>query len=147
MADQERSKDFSLRKKHDRGYRDLRQLGNGRPDRHQPSSKSSSQTRPEPEGSSTDPRARPRLRTNDTTSNLVKKRYSIRYNQAPDFSQGAPPVPGIPKIPAAFAQQDGAPDAEAPTAHRGVDIRMLRDPDLQSDQCKISEYISSRAEC
>ena len=30
------------------------------------------------------------------TSDLVKRRYSTRYNQLPDFSQGAPAVPNLP---------------------------------------------------
>ena len=81
------------------------------------------------------------MRTNDTTSNLVKKRYSIRYNQASDINRGAlPPVPGVPKLPPAFAQQDGTRDVATPLAHQGVDMRMLRDPDLQSDQCTLSRY-------
>src|SRR5271155_5668788 len=30
------------------------------------------------------------------TSDLVKRRYSTRFNQLPDFSSGAPAVPGLP---------------------------------------------------
>ena len=81
-----------------------------------------------------DVRPKPRPKRNDETSNLVKKRYSVRYGQAPDISQGAPSVPGIPRLPQNFAQQNGS-NASLAQQNQGVDMRALRDPNLKPDQC------------
>ena len=138
MADQEKAKGFSLRNKKSRreGIRDPRDLGS-RPDRNQYSSKSSSQGRPSNDGNSSDPRVRPRPKPSDTTSDLVKKRYSIRYNQVPDINQGAPPLPAIPPNSQLYGQPDGT-NGNGGSQGQGLDLRALRDPNLQADQCKTS---------
>lgn len=80
-------------------------------------------------------RSRPRPKPSDSTANMVKKRYSIRYNQTPDVNgQNAPPVPGVPSIPQSFAKPPGSRDGPSQTG--GIDKRILRDPNLQADQCK-----------
>ncbi|KAJ6183746.1 hypothetical protein N7519_005047 [Penicillium mononematosum] len=39
---------------------------------------------------------RERAPQNDATSDLVKRRYSTRFNSAPEFDNKAPPVPALP---------------------------------------------------
>ena len=141
MADQDKSKGFSLRSKKSRreGIRDPRDLGT-RPDRGQYPSKSSSQGRPSNDGDSTDSRVRPRPKPSDTTSNLVKKRYSIRYNQIPDINLSAPPLPAAPPNQQFYDQQDVRNGNGAPQG-QGLDLRALRDPNLQADQCRQEVYL------
>lgn len=73
------------------------------------------------------------------TSDLVKRRYSTRFNQLPDFSAGAPPVPGIPSIPAQYG--GSAPQPSGRVSPSGgprplrVDVNILRDPNLQAEKC------------
>ena len=137
MADQDRGKGFSLRKRHDRrqGHKDPRELRDGRADRNQlPPPRRSHESRTSNDTSASEPRPRPRQRVNDATSNLVKKRYSVRYNQAPDFSQGLPPLPGVPKIPQSYGQLDRR-GADDPRGAQGIDVRALRDPNFKADQC------------
>lgn len=75
----------------------------------------------------------------DATSDLVKRRYSTRFNPAPDFDANAPPVPLLPPqpgglAPAAISRKPSASDlaSEAPK----VDLNALRDPSLPVDRCK-----------
>ena len=86
-----------------------------------------------------EPRARPRPKADDSTSNLVKKRYSVRYGQqAPGSSQGAgaPPVPSVPRLPPNFAQQNSSSASVGSQGrNQALDMRALRDPNLQPDQC------------
>lgn len=79
-------------------------------------------------------RERPKLGGN--TSDLVKRRYSTRFTQVPDFSNaGAPPVPSVPAIPIQFAQPE--PGRGAPLGQGvSIDINALRDPDLQAERCE-----------
>lgn len=75
----------------------------------------------------------------EATSDLVKRRYSTRFNQVPDFDASAPPVPGLP--PGAAKLGGLAPPAASkrpPTGQTGppeVDLNVLRDPSLPVDRC------------
>jgi hypothetical protein len=83
-----------------------------------------------------DGRSRPRPpRAQDTTANMVKKRYSIRYNQAPDDLADAPPVPGMPKIPAKFAREEGREESR-PGSRGGPDTKALYDANLNTEKCR-----------
>ena len=71
------------------------------------------------------------------TSDLVKRRYSTRFNQLPDFSNAdAPPVPSLP-----IPQQKRRSRTPSPTKQGViVDITALKDPHLQVDKCKTSVW-------
>ncbi|KAH7043181.1 Cullin repeat-like-containing domain protein [Macrophomina phaseolina] len=82
------------------------------------------------------PRERPQP-AGGKTSDLVKRRYSTRFNQLPnEYPPGGPPLPAVPGIPKQFAPPpppDGKPDS--PEGHRiKVDIKALRDPSLRPEQ-------------
>lgn len=85
----------------------------------------------------TPPRERP---GQSETSDIVKRRYSTRYNQLPDFSLGAPAVPGLPGH-LKRSSHGGSPSRPArpgPTyAHAlQVDVNALADPNLQPERCR-----------
>ena len=90
-------------------------------------------------GNSTDPRAasRSRTRPGGATSDIVKKRYSVRYAQVPDFGQGdappIPPMPGVPQISMAYAQQ-GEREPSPAQRSRAADLGVLKDPSLQTEE-------------
>lgn len=66
------------------------------------------------------------------TSDLVKRRYSTRFTNLPDFSSAdAPPVPSIPSIPAQFAQPDSRPSTARQNQQLQPDVNALKDPNLQ----------------
>jgi len=67
------------------------------------------------------------------TSDLVKRRYSTRFTQLPDFSNAdAPPVPSLP-----VPQQKRRSRTPSPTKQKvAVDVAALKDPRLQADNCK-----------
>ena len=70
------------------------------------------------------------------TSDIVKKRYSVRYNQAPDFNaDNAPPVPSLPSIPQKHAKQVSVGES-GPTPEQRVELRALKDPSLQAETCE-----------
>lgn len=79
------------------------------------------------------PPQRPRL--GGGTSDLVKRRYSTRFNQLPDFSNAdAPPMPNLP-----VPQQKRRSRTPSPTKQKvTVDVTALKDPRLQADKCKTS---------
>lgn len=84
----------------------------------------------------TPPRERPEQ---SETSDIVKRRYSTRYNQLPDFSSGAPPVPGLPGH-LKRSSHGGSPSrpVRPGTAHLHalqVDVSALADPNLQPERC------------
>lgn len=87
---------------------------------------------------------RERTQQNATTSDLVKRRYSTRFNQAPDLD--APPVPVVPSLPT--AQGNGVPSVltsvsdkeKEPSSDASqrleVDLSALRDPSLPVERCE-----------
>ncbi|KAI1819382.1 exocyst complex component EXO84 [Xylaria intraflava] len=91
------------------------------------------------DGSPPRPRAPP---TRGKTGDLVKKRYSTRFNNLPaDFNAEKPPVPAIPAIPNLDLSSYGQPMSSRPPPLRGpdgappvVDTKALRDPRLVPDQ-------------
>ena len=135
MADQDKQKGFSLRKRGGGRRHQVQQ-----PDHHKTiddkprhALKESYGTNEIPNDQTASTKQRPQL--GGQTSNLIKKRYSIRYNQLPDLNDpDAPPVPGISKFQQALAQQFGSRDG-SPARQQGVDIKALRDPSLQAEQC------------
>ena len=135
MADERH--DVSLRSKHRRqgfstGHHEPREAASR--DRSQASG--SRQGRPSMESvRSAEPKPRPRPRANDTTTDMVKKRYSVRYGQQPDRGQGIPAIPGLPTMPAMYSQQNGS-GVSLSNQRGGLDIKALRDPNLQADQCE-----------
>ncbi|PGH17422.1 hypothetical protein AJ80_04792 [Polytolypa hystricis UAMH7299] len=74
------------------------------------------------------------------TSDLVKRRYSTRYNQLPNFDVNAPPIPGLPAGPGSFgaSSQDRPPTGREPASDASqplrVEINALRDPSLSVDK-------------
>ena len=69
------------------------------------------------------------------TSDLVKRRYSTRFNQLPGFSNtDAPPMPNLP-----LPQQHRRSRTPSPAKQKAsVDVAALKDPRLQADKCKTS---------
>ncbi|KAJ6133784.1 hypothetical protein N7523_000106 [Penicillium sp. IBT 18751x] len=84
------------------------------------------------------PASRDRAPQSDATSDLVKRRYSTRFNAAPDFDLGAPPVPALPAatpggyggldVPVPASKQVSSAGGAAPAPV--VDLNALRDPSL-----------------
>ena len=72
------------------------------------------------------------------TSDLVKRRYSTRFTNLPDFSNtDAPPVPSIPALPAQFAQSDARPSSARQNQQLQLDPNALKDPNLHIENyCK-----------
>ena len=69
--------------------------------------------------------------TTANTSDLVKRRYSTRFTNLPDFNNAsAPPVPTIPTIPPQFAQKDSRPSTARQAQKLPLDINALKDPNL-----------------
>ena len=73
------------------------------------------------------------------TSDLVKRRYSTRFNQLPDFTN-APPVPSLPSHPGApkrwsRPRSSGRPGTSDSTHPIRLDVAALRDASLQPEQC------------
>ena len=65
------------------------------------------------------------------TSDLVKRRYSARFTNLPDFNNaGAPPVPAIPTLPPQFAQSDSRPSTARQAQKLPLDIVALKDNNL-----------------
>ena len=70
--------------------------------------------------------------TTANTSDLVKRRYSTRFTNLPDFSNtDVPSVPAIPTIPAQFAQPDSRPSTARQNQQLQLDANALKDPNLQ----------------
>lgn len=83
---------------------------------------------------------------NDATSDLVKRRYSTRFNQAPDFDAKAPPVPTLPQVPGSHGgiEPPGGPrPSPDPSQRPKVDLNVLRDPSLPVDRCEFGRYASA----
>ncbi|MCJ1318793.1 exocyst complex component exo84 [Xylographa vitiligo] len=80
-----------------------------------------------------EPRSAPRSRSRPggKTSDFVKKRYSVRYAQPPDFSHGdAPPMPGMPKLASGYGQQRSR---DPSPAQRAADLGILNDSSLRAE--------------
>ncbi|KAJ5894859.1 hypothetical protein N7495_006550 [Penicillium taxi] len=79
---------------------------------------------------------RDRAPQNDATSDLVKRRYSTRFNTLPDAEGNAPPVPSLPQVPVGYTGLAPAgvsrlpSPADGPTPAPRVDLNALRDPSL-----------------
>ncbi|KFA78858.1 hypothetical protein S40288_05314 [Stachybotrys chartarum IBT 40288] len=102
------------------------------------------QPRPGAPATVSDPSSRQRPRpppvTSGKTSDLVKRRYSTRFNNLPNnFDATAPPVPSVPSLPADnFGSNERRPPPSRGGAAPTVDINALRDPNMVPDQ-----YVSS----
>jgi exocyst complex component 8 len=94
----------------------------------------------------------PRERNAPTeTSDLVKRRYSTRYNQLPDFSSagGAPPVPALPGA-GTLKRRSGGGSPRRPGTAAGprpivVDNDVLADPNLQHERY-ITDLLSTASD-
>ena len=99
----------------------------------------SSQPRPSIDGAGLPggPRPRERPQNGDRTADLVKRRYSTRFALQQDFGDGPPPLPTVPLIPSQFAVQPPSRDGNQGSGGQRVkvDVKALRDPSLQPDQC------------
>ncbi|KAJ5239011.1 hypothetical protein N7468_003630 [Penicillium chermesinum] len=91
------------------------------------------------------PAAADRAPPNDATSDLVKRRYSTRFNIPSDVSRNAPPVPALPPpmpgggyggLPSTAPQKPSMGDGPAPAPQ--VDLNVLRDPSLP-----VERYVTS----
>ncbi|KAE8131014.1 Cullin repeat-like-containing domain protein [Aspergillus pseudotamarii] len=84
--------------------------------------------------------SRERAPQKDATSDLVKRRYSTRFNQAPDLdSANAPPVPGVPTVPSQYTalsppQSTSRRPSTESSGPPQVDLNALRDPSLPVDR-------------
>ncbi|KAJ5772530.1 hypothetical protein N7520_003059 [Penicillium odoratum] len=83
----------------------------------------------------------------DATADLVKRRYSTRFNNPGDIDVSAPPVPALPSsvpgggyggLPAPTAQRGPSPANGAPSSSPKVDLNALRDPSLP-----VERYVAS----
>ena len=83
---------------------------------------------------------REKAQQSGATADLVKRRYSTRFNQLPDFSAGAPPIPGLPQIPPQFGSSRGPSPRRPGTASTSgpidLDLKALQDPNLKPEQCR-----------
>ncbi|KAM3471650.1 hypothetical protein MY5147_005715 [Beauveria neobassiana] len=93
---------------------------------------------PGPSGATSEPPMRPRLRpppmAGGKTSDLVKQRYSTRFNNMPLDLDG--PIPSVPALPLMdkYDQKDRRPPPSRGGAAPIIDIKALRDPALVPDQ-------------
>lgn len=84
-----------------------------------------------------------------TTSDLVKRRYSTRFNQV-DLKAGAPPVPGLPAFPAQYDAYRPSTSASGKSARPSsdaqsstpvqIDPSALGDKSLQADKCMFTSW-------
>ncbi|SPQ20105.1 99289591-e031-4483-a94c-c1870fb89995 [Thermothielavioides terrestris] len=103
------------------------------------------------------PRPRPPPQSSGKTSNLVKQRYSTRFNNLPaDFDPAANPMPSLPSLDQyaqAQAQDRRPPQSRGGRSETGsagaggprVDVRALRDPNLVPEQY-VAEILSEATE-
>lgn len=84
------------------------------------------------------PRLRERPSANDKTADLVKRRYSTRYNQLPtEFGFSTTSIPQLPTLPDIELppSRDGRPSTSGRDVK--VDLQALKDPALRPEQCKL----------
>ncbi|KPI38418.1 Exocyst complex component exo84 [Cyphellophora attinorum] len=88
-------------------------------------------------------------RTNTETSDLIKRRYSTRYNQLPNFGGGD--APAVPALPSALKRRSGgATSPKRPATREGgapfkVDEDVLSDPNLAADRY-VTSLLSNASE-
>jgi hypothetical protein len=91
-------------------------------------------------GSAFPPPNREKPQQSGATSDLVKRRYSTRFNQLPDFNANAPPMPGVPKVPEGYGglTQDSSETRPSTATQQPlrVDVNALRDPSLPAEKCE-----------
>ncbi|OAA47775.1 Exocyst complex component EXO84 [Metarhizium rileyi] len=81
------------------------------------------------------PRLRPPPMAGGKTSDLVKQRYSTRFNNLPtDFDPSAPPIPAVPSLAQYEKREPQRPPPSRGGAAPVIDIKALRDPKLAPDQ-------------
>lgn len=83
------------------------------------------------------PVPRPRLapQAGGKTSDLVKRRYSTRFNNLPDnFDASAPPIPSMPALTKYESRERRPPPSRGGGVAPTPDIKALRDPRLVADQ-------------
>jgi exocyst complex component 8 len=85
---------------------------------------------------------------NAETSDLVKRRYSTRYNQLPNFGGGD--TPAVPALPAALKRRSGAGSPKRPSTREGsaplkVDEDALSDSNFQADRY-VTNLLSNASE-
>ncbi|ORY65060.1 exocyst complex component EXO84 [Pseudomassariella vexata] len=90
------------------------------------------------------PRPRPAPPGGGNTADLVKRRYSTRFNNLPsDFDASAPPVPALPTFDSSKYEQPQTERRPPPSRGGGggsstgpptVDVKALRDPRFVADQ-------------
>jgi uncharacterized protein len=69
------------------------------------------------------------------TSDLVKRRYSTRFTNLPDFSNAdASPVPTVPTLPSQFAQPDSRPSTARQGQKVSIDVNALKDTNLEVEK-------------
>ena len=106
-------------------------------------------TRTPDAGQAAVPAGRERAPPNDATSDLVKRRYSTRFNNAPEFDANAPPIPALPPpqpgagygglAPAAGSRQPSPADGTSPAPR--VELSALRDPSLPVERCMCDVFL------
>ena len=74
------------------------------------------------------------------TADLVKRRYSTRFNQPPEFSNtGVPAVPSIPTLPNNYTQSGArGPNATTQGHKISIDANALKDPNFQPEKYSTS---------
>lgn len=94
--------------------------------------------RPAPPDETSRPRPRPPPQSSGKTSDLVKRRYSTRFNGVPaNFDPTANPMPSLPSL-EKYDSQDRRPPrsrgGEGSGSAPQVDAKALRDPQLQAEE-------------
>lgn len=80
--------------------------------------------------------ARPKPRVGGGTSDIVKRRYSTRFTNLPEFSTaGAPSVPALPASSTHLAQPKRL-DSPASQQKINIDQGALKNPGLDAEKCK-----------
>ena len=82
---------------------------------------------------------RPRDRSGeDKTADLVKRRYSTRFNNPPDLSLDPDAIPTLPSIPSQFAVQPPSRGSDVSRRAPKLDPKMLKDPNFKAEDCAYS---------
>lgn len=73
--------------------------------------------------------------TTANTSDLVKRRYSTRFTNLPDFcNPNTPPTPTVPTLPTQYAQPGSRPSTARQEQKVSVDVNALKDTSLQVEK-------------